>query len=85
MLSQTGPFDSSWSETWMHNGGRRGWNELRQWHGHIYTTTYVKWIASGNLLCDAGSSTWCCEDLEGWDGVGVGGGFKRKGHMYTSG
>ena len=25
----------------------------------IYTLPCVKWIASGDLLCDSGSSTWC--------------------------
>ena len=68
------------SETWMHNGGRRGWDELRQQCGNIYTTTYVRWIASGNLLCDAGSSTWCSVMTQRggmeWE---VGGRFKRKG------
>ena len=34
------------------------------------TLPYVKYIGSGNLLCD----TWCsnpvlCDKLEGWDGV----------------
>ena len=24
-----------------------------------------------------------CDNLEGWDGVEVGGRFKRRGHMYT--
>ena len=33
----------------------------------------VKQIASGNLLCDAGSSNLVlCDYLEGWDGVGTG-------------
>ena len=50
-------------------------------------TTYVKWIASGNLLYDSGTSRsrLLCDNLEGWDGVGVGrewelgGRFKREG------
>ena len=48
-----------------------------------YTLTYVKWIASGNLLYDTGSSnSVLCDNLEGWDGVG---GFRRRGHKYTYG
>ena len=38
-----------------------------------YTLTYVKWIASGNLLYDTGSSnSVLCDNLEGWDWVGGG-------------
>ena len=45
-----------------------------------YTLPYVKYIASGNLLYDARSSDQVlCDNLEGWDGVGVGGKFKREG------
>ena len=49
-----------------------------------YTLPYVKYIASGNLLYDARSSDQAlCDNLEGWDGVGVGGKFKREGtHVY---
>ena len=32
-----------------------------------YRLLYVKWIASGNLLCDTGSSIHC-SNLEGWVG-----------------
>ena len=36
-----------------------------------YTLPYVKEIASGNLLHDAGSPNLVlCENLEGWDGEG---------------
>ena len=37
-------------------------------------TTYVKWIASGNLLYDSGTSRsrLLCDNLEGWDVVGGG-------------
>ena len=38
-----------------------------------YTLPYVKQIASGNLLCDAGSSNLVlCDYLKGWDEVGSG-------------
>lgn len=39
-----------------------------------YTLPYIKQIASGNLLCDTGRSIQCSvtDDLEGWDGMGVG-------------
>ena len=32
-------------------------------------------IASGKLLHSTGSSAWCCDDLEGWDG---GNGVERR-------
>ena len=35
-----------------------------------YISQYVKEIASGDLLCDTGSSTWCSDNREEWDGVG---------------
>ena len=38
-----------------------------------YALSYIKQIARGNLLYDAGSSyPVLCGNLEGWDGVGVG-------------
>ena len=38
-----------------------------------YTLPHVKQIASGNLLHDTGSSNLVlCDNLERWDGVGVG-------------
>ena len=44
------------------------------------TLSYVKQIASGNLLYDAGSSNQVpCDNLEGWDGEEVGVRFKREG------
>ena len=45
------------------------------WESSIetYTLTYVKWIASGNLLYDTGSSnSVLCDNLEGWDWMGGG-------------
>ena len=40
------------------------------WKSNIeaYTLPYIKYIASGHLLCDA----MLCDNLEGWDGVGAG-------------
>ena len=36
-----------------------------------YTLPYIKQIASGNLLYEAGSSNpVLCDNLEGWDSVG---------------
>ena len=44
-----------------------------------HTLPYVKQIASGNLMCDKGSSTWCSVKTErggmGWE---IGGRFKRE-------
>ena len=38
-----------------------------------FTLPYVKYVASGNLLSDTGSSSpVLCDDLERWDGVGGG-------------
>ena len=37
----------------------------------MYTLTYVKWIAGGNLLYDAGNPKLVlCDDLAEWDGEG---------------
>ena len=39
----------------------------------------MKYIASGTLLYDAGSSNLVlCDNLEGWGGVGDGEGFRRE-------
>ena len=52
-----------------HSKRRRRWAN-REWHGNLHIT-YVKQIASGNSLYDAGSSNpVLCDNLEGWDGVG---------------
>ena len=51
-----------------------------------YTLTYVKWIASGNLLYDTGNSNLVPYDnLEGWDGVRWKGGSRGREHMYIYG
>ena len=42
------------------------------WEGSTgtYTSPYIEWRASGNLLYDAGSSNLALYDnLQGWDGV----------------
>ena len=47
-----------------------------------YKLPYVKWMASGNLLYDAGSSNQVlCDNLEGggWGGVGGGREAQREG------
>ena len=70
-------------QTCRHSGGRKGWDRLREWHQNICTFTmcihsrlqlpYVKQITSGDLLYEAGSSNLMTYDnLEGWDGMGVG-------------
>ena len=43
--------------TW--GGGRVSWDEVREWHGHIYTTKCSR-IAQGDQL-------GACVHLEGWD------------------
>ena len=43
------------------------------------TLPYVKYMANGNLLYGSGNSTRLCINLEGWDGEGDGGRFKREG------
>ena len=49
-----------------------------------YILSYVKQIASGNLLYDAESSNLkVCDNLEGWDRVGER--FKRGERMYICG
>ena len=46
-----------------------------------HTPSYVKQIASGNLLFASGSSNWCpmTDNLEGWDGVGGGREVQKEG------
>ena len=46
-------------------------------------TTYVKWIASGNLLYDSGTSrsSLLCDNLEGWDVVGGGREVQERGDI----
>ena len=47
---------------------------------NLNTLSYVKQVAGGNLLNDAGSSQPVfCDNLQGQDGWEVGGGFKREG------
>ena len=50
----------------------------------IYTRTYVKQIASGNLLYDSGNSNWCSVTTW-WGRMGqeVGRRFKREGTCIT--
>ena len=58
------------------------------WDGSIktYMLPYIKWIASGNLLCDAGNQSWCSVITlrMGWRGRWAGG-LRGRGHMYTYG
>ena len=59
-------------------GGRKGWDDLREWHWNIHTTT-CKCLAQGahSVLCDG---------LEGWDGEGGWeGGSRERGYMYING
>ena len=68
-------------QTCGHNGGRRGRDD---WKSNIatYTLPYIKQIASENLLYDTGSSNLVLSDnLDGWDGVGVGREVQKRGHM----
>ena len=40
---------------------------------------------SCGLLYSIGSSAWCCDDVEGWDGSGMGERFKREGtYVYLT-
>ena len=50
-----------------------------------YTLPYVKQPASGNLLCDSGSSARCCDNLEGWGGVRGGKEAQEEGHTCAYG
>ena len=58
-----------------------------------YRLPCIKYIASGNLLCDRVGSTQCSVSTYrggmGWDGVGWGrkqeGGSRSEGHVYTYG
>ena len=51
-------------------GGRVSWDEVREWHGHIYTTTcktdsYWEAAAEHRELRSV-----LCDHLEGWDREG---------------
>ena len=41
---------------------------------------YVKQIAGGTLLCDAGNPV-LCDNLKGWDGAGDGRGIQEGGDI----
>ena len=66
-------------------GGRGSWDEVREWHGHIYTTK-CKIIASGKQQHSTGRSAQCFVFTQR-GGIGrVGGRRKREGiwgYMYT--
>ena len=51
-----------------------------------HTVPYARWAASGNLLCDSGSSIQCLWQPRGvgWGGSGEGGSGGRR-NMYTCG
>ena len=50
-----------------------------------YRLPYVKQPASGNLLCDPGSSTLVlCDSLERWDGVGGGREVQKGGDIWLT-
>ena len=71
-------------QTFGHGGRRRGWDV---WENSIetYTLPYVKWIASGSLLYEAGNPKLVlCDILGRWDGEGDGRGFQEGGYIGTS-
>ena len=71
-------------QTCGHSGGRRGRDELRE-QQETHILPYVKQIASGNSLCDAGSPKLVlCDNLEGWDGVGGGKEVQKGGGICIS-
>ena len=54
--------------TW--GGGRGSWDEVREWHGHIYTTKHKidsQWEAAAQ---HREISSVFCDHLEGWDREG---------------
>ena len=70
-------------QTWRTDCGHSG-ERRRGTNGEssieTYTPPYVKQRASGNLLCDTGSSDLVlCYNLEGWAGVGSGRRLKGEG------
>ena len=51
-------------------GGRVSWDEVREWHGHIYTTKRKidsQWEAAAQ---HREISSVLCDHLEGWDREG---------------
>ena len=50
-----------------------------------YTLPHIKYIATGNLLHDAGSSkSVLCDNLEGWDAKGGGNEVQEGGDICIS-
>ena len=62
--------------------GKGGWGELRN-RIETITSPYVRWIASGNLLCDRESLNPLAVTPIGVGSWEVRGRFKREGRMYT--
>ena len=55
--------------TFGQSGRRRAWDDLREQHWNIHIT--ICKIASGSLMCEAGSpKPALCDNLEGWGGLG---------------
>ena len=54
---------------------------LHCWEALVFSS--LKWAdGNGNLLCDSGSSNLVlCDNLVGWDGVGVGSGVQEEGDI----
>ena len=49
-------------------GGSVSWDEVREWHGYIYTTKCK--MASGKQPHSVGRAARCCVHLKGWDREG---------------
>ena len=63
-----------------HSGRRRGWDLISENSIETYILPYVKWIASGSLMYDAGNPKLVlCDNLEVWDVEGGGGGVQNGG------
>ena len=63
-----------------HSGRRRGWDLISENSIETYILPYVKWIASGSLMYDAGNPKLVlCDNLERWGGEGSGKGVQEGG------
>ena len=48
-------------------GGRVSWDEVREWHGHMYTTKCRMGLVGSSLMAQGEHLLVLCDHLERWD------------------